>query len=149
ISKNEVLKIRNKYYLTFFCKNDICMQYDLGQGYINIPDINGNEIEYIINMCSRSDIESNNCIVHRYCNKDSECLYNECFIMTDLSKQYGRATGICTITNNTEISHCDVIYSRTRLFKSNSGYMYCGKGYKESCKSNLECSSQLCSDGKC
>jgi len=148
ISKNEVLKIRNKYYLRFFCKNDICMQYKPGYNYIKIPDVNGNEIEYIIDMCSRSDIESNNCVTVRYCNKDSECLYNECFIRPDLSKQYGHATGICTFTNNTEISHCDVIYSPTRWFKSYSGYMYCGKGYEISCKTNLECSSQSCSNGK-
>jgi len=39
LSKNEILKITDEYYLSFYCKNDTCVSiyYDYKNPYIEIP----------------------------------------------------------------------------------------------------------------
>jgi len=70
------------------------------------------------------------------CNKDSECLSNKCY------------NNHCCFNNENEIEHCDNIYSNS-LFLGESSYMYCGKRYLDTCKSNKECSSKKCLKGIC
>jgi len=116
ISKQEVLNITNEYYISYYCKNDICkfLDYNYSKSIINFPDEDGNLNEYIIDTCTYDSIESNTCNVLKQCNKDKECFYNKCF------KNY------CMFNNNNNITHCDDIYISPSLFKDRSSYMYCG-----------------------
>jgi len=137
LSKDEVLKITNEYYISFFCKNDICVSVDGYERTIEIPDENGNLIKYISNTCTYDDIKSNKCIFMEKCKTDSQCLSNKCF------DKY------CVFNDETPVVHCDNIYTRATLFKEKSSYMYCGKAWRDSCKTNDECSSKVCYDGTC
>jgi len=131
LRKDEVLKITNEYYISFFCKNDTCVSVD---GYsdrtIEIPDENGNLIKYISLTFPYDEIklEKPNCL--EKCTTDSQCLSNKCFY------------NCCVFNDETPIVHCDDIYSRPTLFKERSSYMHCGKAWKDSCKTNDECSSK-------
>jgi len=62
------------------------------------------------------------------CDNDNQCLSNKCF------KSH------CCFDNENVIEHCNNIYSNS-LFLGESSYMYCGKPYLDTCKSNKECSS--------
>jgi len=85
-------------------------------------------IEYNINICT--------CI--EKCTKDIEWFSNKCY------------NNYCIFNNETNIIHCDDIYTFPRLFRSNSSYMYCGKAYLDTCNNNDECSSKMCGgEGYC
>eukprot|EP00833_Pecoramyces_ruminatium_P014793 jgi/Orpsp1_1/1188825/evm.model.d7180000067485.1 len=83
LSKEEVLKIKNQYFIGFYCKDDICVptKYDYRNPYVEIPDKNGTLIKYIAKACTYDEIELNECTsaLPINCTVDSECLSNKCF----------------------------------------------------------------------
>ncbi|ORX80375.1 hypothetical protein BCR32DRAFT_245688 [Anaeromyces robustus] len=136
ISKEEVLKITNAYYISFYCKDDICVpvEYNFKQAYISIPDKNGNNIKYICRTCTY-DVKANTCLTPT-CNSNSDCLSNKCF------------NNNCIFNEETPIVRCDDIYSFNPLLNRRSSYMHCGKPYNNPCNSDDECSSKICSRNK-
>ena len=100
LNKEEVLKITNEYYISYHCKNDICVltNYDYSTHIINIPDEYGNIIEYITDTCNYNDIQLNKCTIKNFCNNDKECLSNKCY------------NNICIFNNETQIVHYYNIY---------------------------------------
>jgi len=92
----EVLKITNNYYTSYYCKNDICVSIDYKYNdiFVEIPDSKGDVIKYIVNTC-RND-NTNECI--KKCNINSECLSNRC-----LNNYY-------IFNEETPIINCDNIY---------------------------------------
>jgi len=137
-TKEEVLKITNKYYISYYCKNNTCVltDYNYANNYIEFPDKNGNLIKYISETCSYNVIESDNCYTIN-CKNDNDCLYNKCY------KNH------CMFNNETDIIHCDDIYIKPTILKNKSSYMYCGKAYGDICKNNNECSSKQCKNNYC
>eukprot|EP00833_Pecoramyces_ruminatium_P010668 jgi/Orpsp1_1/1184700/evm.model.c7180000090632.2 len=115
----------------FFCKNDICVltKNDYSEHVIEFPDQNNNTISYIIETCAYDKIIANDCNSIKNCTTDSECLSNKCF------------NNFCAFNEENPIVHCDNIYTGGR-----TSYMYCGKAYGDTCKTNEECSSLKCSD---
>jgi len=134
LTKDEVLNITNRYYISFYCKDNICVStdYNYNDSIIEIPDENGNKKKYITHTCTYDDIKIKKCNVLKNCTIDSECLSNKCF------------DNRCVFNNETSIIHCDAIYTPSTLFKKKSSYMYCGKPYGETCINNDECSSKKC-----
>jgi hypothetical protein len=49
MSIEDVLKIKNEYYVSFYCKNDICVETDFmyDDETVDIPDEHGNITTYI------------------------------------------------------------------------------------------------------
>jgi len=139
LSKEEVLKITNRYYISYHCRNDICIltDNDYCTHIVEFPDENGNLIEYITDTCNYSDIQLNKCNDVTSCNNDKECLSNKCY------------KNICMFNNETQIIHCDNIYTKPTLFRDRSSYMYCGKAYRDICNENDECSSKKCIYNRC
>jgi len=144
LTKDEVLKMKDKFYVSFYCKDDICVYTDCyyRKPYARIPDKEGNYTKYITYTCNYEEIELNDCVyefpynnslVSVKCTSDSECLSNKCF------KNH------CVFDEETPLVHCDNIYSAPTLFRKASSYIYCGKAYGDTCKNNDECSSKLCS----
>jgi len=139
LSKDEVLKITNEYYISFFCKNDTCVStsYDYNDWFIEIPDENGNLIQYITRTCSYDEIKNRDSKCLKNCTIDSQCLSNKCI-------------GSCCVFNDeTPMVHCDDIYTYPTLFRDKSSYMHCGKPWKDTCKTDDECSSKICVTGTC
>ena len=139
LSKDEVLKIKNEYFLSFFCKNDTCVStsYDYGDYIIEIPDGNGNMIKYITETCTYDELKTYNSGCINKCTSDSQCLSNKC------------SRNCCVFNDETPVVHCDDIYTPPLYFKERSSYMYCGKAYKDTCKTDDECSSKKCYGGNC
>jgi len=144
ILKEELLKIKNNYYASYYCKDEFCVRVndEYNNYFIEIPDKNNNITNYIVHTCTFNDIESNYCDSTRMingenysveCNNDSECLSNKCY------KNH------CMFNEEIPIVHCDNIYS-DKLFLGKSSYMYCGKPPNDSCIENDECSSKNCRD---
>ena len=147
ISKEDVLKIKDEYYIRFYCKDEICasVENDHDNYFIEIPDINGNLTNYIVYTCNYNDIELDQCNSIKMingenysveCKSDLECLSNKCY------------KNRCTYNEETPIVHCDDIYSN-KLFLGKSSYMYCGKPPGDTCKKDNECSSKNCKKNEC
>jgi len=122
ISKDEVLKFKDKFYVSFYCKDDICVYTDCyyNEPYVRIPDKEGNYTKYITYTCNYEKIELNDCaygvpydnsLVSVKCTFDSECLSNKCF------------NNHCVFNEETPIVHCDNIYSGPTLFRKANSYM--------------------------
>jgi len=139
ISINEVLNITNEYYISYYCKNNICVltSYNYINSYIEIPDKKDNLIKYITDTCNYDDIIINKCHYITKCNSDNECLSNKCY------KNH------CMFNNETQIIRCDNIYMGPTLFNERSSYMHCGKPFNEKCNNNNECSSKKCVNSYC
>jgi len=77
LSKEEVLKITNKYYISYYCEDDVCVlsDYNYYNKYIYFPDNNGDIIKYNVNICAKKTI--GNCIANY--TKDIECFSNKCY----------------------------------------------------------------------
>jgi len=127
ISKNEVLNITNEYYISFYCKNEICISvnYDYSDMNITIPNNNGDMINYIVKTCSYEKIKNNKCNSIQ-CKLNSECLSNKCY------------NSYCVFNDDEPIIHCDSIYEHNVLLNKHKSYMYCGKSYGDKCKENNE-----------
>jgi len=71
-TKDEVLKITNRYYISYYCKNDICVSTDYNylDKTIEIPNDKGEIIKYITDTCRIDNI--NHCETN--CTTNIECL---------------------------------------------------------------------------
>ncbi|ORX52901.1 hypothetical protein BCR36DRAFT_323908 [Piromyces finnis] len=138
LSKDEVLKIKDEYYISYYCKEDICVEhsFDYDEHIIEIPNKNGTLIQYIVDTCTYDAVKKDKCDNEVKCNNDSECFYNKC------------VDNYCVFTNNTSVTHCDSVYISPKLFKSRGSYMYCGKAAGDKCTSGDECSSKNCMNVK-
>ena len=124
-NKNEVLNIHNEFYISFYCKDNICVSTDYSylDKTIEIPNNKGEMIKYITDTCRYDNIDY--CITN--CTINSECLSNKCY------------NNKCIFNEENPIIHCDNIYINNK-----SSYMYCGKAYLDICNNNDECSSKKC-----
>ncbi|ORX33469.1 hypothetical protein BCR36DRAFT_412123 [Piromyces finnis] len=110
LTKKEVLNITNEYYISFYCKNDICVlvHNEYFDRVIEIPNENGTMIKYITYTCSYDNIISGKCsdktcddygnYTYNTCKNDSECLSNKCF------------NNFCMFNEENPIDHCDDVY---------------------------------------
>ncbi|KAG4086929.1 hypothetical protein H8356DRAFT_1371993 [Neocallimastix lanati (nom. inval.)] len=144
ITKDDVLGIYDEYFISFYCKNDICAYLDnyYSKPFIEIPDKNGNISLYIIKTFEKNDTVSNsycdNNVCFSYnCTTNTQCLYGKCM------------NNLCVFDENAPVTHCDDIYTPPGIFKRRSSYMYCGKARYDTCKNDNECSSKRCYEGKC
>jgi len=144
-SKDDVLTFHDEFYISYYCKNDICVEIDneYFNPFIEIPDKSGNVSLYImktfINHNSEIDsIPCNEVCVSYKCTNVSQCLYDKC------------VNNLCVFNENASVIHCDDIYTKPGIFKKRSSYMYCGKAYNDKCTNDNECSSKVCNkDGFC
>jgi hypothetical protein len=147
LSKEDVLKITDEYYINFYCKNDTCVAVDkiFNNPFVEIPDKKGNIITYITYTCTYDNIKSGKCpkeicgygsCTSIKCTTDSQCLSNKCI------------DNFCVFNKETPIVHCDNIYTPSTLFSRRSSYMYCGKPCNEPCETDDECSSRKCCEDK-
>jgi len=155
MTKDEVLKIKNNYYISFYCKDNICVEanYSYSQYTIDIPDVNGNVTSYIVKTCRYDEAISGKCKNKKCYNQCSpfdkscvpDCKYYTCTNNSDcLSNKCVNNT--CVFNENNPIVHCDSIYSN--IFYESS-YMHCGKPVDDVCNTNDECSSNVCNNGGC
>ena len=100
MNKDEVLKLTDEFYISFYCKDDICVStnYDYSETFIELPDKNGNKIKYIVDTCNQNNLQECN----TFCTTDSQCLSNKCF------------KNKCIFNNETPVVHCDDIYNSVR-----------------------------------
>jgi len=157
--KSEILKIKNNYYLSYFCKNDICTEIDRDdfRYFVEIPDKNNNKKLYIIKTYRYDEIQSydedfllsskikckstndhisnEDCYINVYisykCTSNSQCLSNKC------------VDGACIYNEENPIEFCTAIY-RPILFFGGYSYMSCGKAISEPCQYNKECATKKC-----
>ncbi|ORX57953.1 hypothetical protein BCR36DRAFT_139774 [Piromyces finnis] len=91
-----------------------------------------NIYEYIKLYNSTNEQHYGDTIISYRCNKDDECLYNKC------------VDNYCIFNDKASVEHCDNIYLCHR-----KSYNYCGKAYRNTCKTIDERSSKLCIDELC
>ncbi|OUM58163.1 hypothetical protein PIROE2DRAFT_16642 [Piromyces sp. E2] len=159
LKKSEILKIKNEYHLSYFCKNDICTKVNRNcfEYFVEIPDENNNKKLYISETYRYDEIKSlkhefllsskikcnstteliNNedCYINVYtsfkCTSNSQCLSNKC------------VDGACIYNEENPIEFCTSIYHSIFFFYGFS-YMNCGKAISEPCHSNKECATKTC-----
>ncbi|ORX41832.1 hypothetical protein BCR36DRAFT_587695 [Piromyces finnis] len=135
LSKKEVLNITNEFFISYYCKDDICVKTDneYKEKFVEIPDKNERVIKYIVDTCSSEEIINGRCFSEK-CISDAHCLSNKCI------------DSHCAFNEETPIVHCDDIYIGVK-----KSYMHCGKPYGDTCKTDDECSSKKCGlyDGLC
>jgi len=90
LNKKEILKIKNKFNLSYYCKNDICVEVnrDALLQFVEIPDKEGNIRRYISKSYTYDDLKLKNYRYNIYggpnirisykCSSDSQCLTNKC-----------------------------------------------------------------------
>lgn len=144
LNKTEVLKLRNQHYLSYYCKNDICVEinYEVFPLYVEIPDEKGNIKGYISKSFSYKDFKHDNYIQIRYnnffyleCTSDSQCLTNKCI------------NRFCVFNKENPTEYCTDIYINLAMYSYS--YMYCGKAIGDICRRNKDCGSKHCSKKKC
>jgi len=144
LNKSKVLKIRNDFFHSYYCKSNICIQVDsksLPLLFIEIPDEDGNIKRYISKSYRYNDIKSfrystiesgnGNNFISYYCISDSQCLTNKCI------------NGACIFNEENPSEFCTNIYRYSIFFEGRS-YMHCGKEINDICKRNRECASRSC-----
>ncbi|ORY86438.1 hypothetical protein LY90DRAFT_628908 [Neocallimastix californiae] len=136
MSKEDVLKIKNEEFVSFYCKNDICVRTDplYDDKTVEIPDEHGNITTYIVDACNIKAAKENYCSSIE-CNTDSNCLSNKC-----VNKH-------CVHNKEEPMIRCDDIRAPGFLFFKGNLYMHCGKSWGDFCSSNDECSSNRCDEG--
>ena len=84
LKKAKVLNFQNKFYRSYICKNDICVQVDRNNlpEFVEIPDEKGNIKRYINRSFSYKDIElhSNANSSCAFYNSKKKYMSNFCFI---------------------------------------------------------------------
>ena len=127
------LQIQNEYFISFYCKNDICIavRNDYSGICLSIPDENGKLINYIVKTCSLEKAIIGKCInstsnalenkCSSICKYDSDCLSNKC------------VNKFCVFNDETPIVHCDDIYTEPGFLRFSSSYMYYGNPAGDSC----------------
>ncbi|KAL6599991.1 hypothetical protein U3516DRAFT_845148, partial [Neocallimastix sp. 'constans'] len=161
LKKSEILKIKNKHSLTYFCKNDICTQVNTNylKLFVEIPDQDGNKKIYIVKTYKYNDLDlkdksfialapmdlkyiydkKNKRYSKKYtyadisfkCTSNYQCLSNKCI------------DGACIFNEENPIDFCAPIY-KFFIFLGRHSYMHCGKTIGEPCKRNNECGSKTC-----
>ncbi|ORY76425.1 hypothetical protein LY90DRAFT_630252 [Neocallimastix californiae] len=118
MSKEDVLKIKDEKYTSFYCKNDICVKTDplYDDKTVEIPDEHGNVTTYIVDTCNIQAAQNNDC-PSMECNTDSDCLSNKC-----VNKH-------CVFNNKEPMIHCEDIQGPDFLFIKGELYMHCGKAW--------------------
>jgi len=142
LKKKEVLKIKNKINLSYYCKNNICVEVDreaLGQ-FVEIPDENGNMKIYISKSYRYDQLKStelsykisggHDIIISYKCTSDSQCLTNKCI------------DGFCIFNEENPTEFCADIYINLLIFRYS--YMHCGKAIGDICKKDKDCGSKHC-----
>ncbi|KAL6632374.1 hypothetical protein LY90DRAFT_518012 [Neocallimastix californiae] len=77
-------------------------------------------------MCN-TEIYYDGKLFYTNCTSNSDCLSNKCL------------KSVCVFNDDNPIVHCDDIY-----LGGGRSYMYCGKPYHDTCKTDNECSSRIC-----
>ncbi|ORX78458.1 hypothetical protein BCR32DRAFT_282256 [Anaeromyces robustus] len=121
LNKNEVLKIKNKFNLSYYCKNDICVEvnrHDLPQ-FIEIPDKEGNIKRYISKSYTYNDLKLKNYRYNIYggpnirisykCSSDSQCLTNKCIDGACIFNKENPKCASKKCFNNSEYSYCGTV----------------------------------------
>ncbi|ORX64262.1 hypothetical protein BCR32DRAFT_287210 [Anaeromyces robustus] len=115
LNKNEVLKIKNKFNLGYYCKNDICVEVnrDILLPFVEIPDKEGNIKRYISKSYTYYDLKLKNYRYNIYggpnirisykCSSDSQCLTNKS--IGDICKK-NKECASKKCFNNSEYSYC-------------------------------------------
>jgi len=146
INKSKLWKFINKFNLTFYCKNNICVQVNRNilPLFVEIPDRKGNIKRYITRSYTYDEIKLNKlgtglctyfvkekCYIRisYQCNSDSQCLTNKCF------------NNYCVFNEENPTEFCTAIY--INLFFRFS-YIHCGKTIGDICKTDKECGSKHC-----
>ena len=141
LNKSKVLKIKNKFNLSYLCKNDICVkvEYISMPKFVEIPDGKGNIKRYISKSYTYRDLKLHNydtiksvepnIYLSYKCTSDSQCLTNKCI------------DGVCIFNEENPTEFCTSIY--INLFIRFS-YMHCGKMIGDICKKDKECGSKNC-----
>ncbi|KAL6597636.1 hypothetical protein LY90DRAFT_513289 [Neocallimastix californiae] len=138
LTKDEVLKLKNAAFVAFYCKGDLCCKTEYGytEYFAEFPDENGRMKKYITKTCAHDKIGTEKCngksyaegqVFYTNCTADSDCLSNKCL------------KNVCVFNDENPIVHCDDIY-----LGGSRSYMYCGKQYGNTCKTDDECSSKIC-----
>jgi len=157
LNKNEVLKIKDKFYLSYYCRNNICVQVNCNYlpAFVEIPDEKGNIKRYISETIFYNDFKSNKysainycgfynnkdhicqIIISTECTSDSQCLTNKCI------------NNVCISNEVNPSEYCSNIYSFSFIFGRHS-YMYCGKAVGDICETDNDCGTKHClEDGSC
>ncbi|KAL6628891.1 hypothetical protein U3516DRAFT_535315 [Neocallimastix sp. 'constans'] len=142
LPREEVMKIKNEYFLSFYCKNDICVVVDNEyiQKFVDIPDSTGKIWHYIAYTCTDDEIKQEKCpreeiisgeSLSLECKNNTDCLSDKCI------------DNHCVFNDEAPIVHCDDIYESS-FSNGRSSFMHCGKPYRDTCKTNDECSSMDC-----
>jgi len=143
VNKTAVLKFKNRFNLSYYCKDDICVEIDreLLPIYIEIPDKKGNIKGYIskshrynedLKLISERNIwyfNRNTDFIYN-CTSNSQCLTNKCI------------DGVCIFNEENPFEFCTDIY--INLFFFRFSYMHCGKPINDICKKNKDCGSENC-----
>jgi len=149
LSKSEVLRLKNKFYDSYYYKNKICVRVDSQSLplFVEIPDEYHIIRRYICKSFSYNDFKLGNyfTITHAFkrdyvsnnCTSDIQCLTNKCM------------NNICIFNEESPTEFCTNVYGYSIFFGKHS-YMHCGKEYGDSFKRNKECASKNClKDGVC
>jgi len=141
LKKTEVLEIKNKFNINYFCKNNICVKVDWNilPKSVEIPDKNGNIKRYISESYTYDNLKSGdygriiyddyNIYISYKCTSDSQCLTNKCI------------DGVCIFNEENPTEFCTDIYINL-IFRFS--YMHCGKAIGDICKKDKECGSKNC-----
>lgn len=135
LTKDEVLKLKNAYFVAFYCKDNLCAKtnYEYTDSFVEFPDENGKMKKYITDTCPRNKFKYGMCNgknqFYTNCTTNSDCLSNKCL------------KNVCVFNDENPIVHCDDIY-----LGGKKSYMHCGKPYYDTCKTDDECSSEICVD---
>ncbi|OUM64201.1 hypothetical protein PIROE2DRAFT_9109 [Piromyces sp. E2] len=136
LSKEEVLRLYKICHddtcnnINYYCKDDICSEYDSYNKTLEFPVQDGNMVKYIVDTCSPSEINSGKCESEK-CTADSQCLSNQCL------------NNHCVFNEATPIVFCEDIYQNEEMVIS------CGKPFGDSCANDNDCSSKNCNNGIC
>ncbi|ORX79160.1 hypothetical protein BCR32DRAFT_246613 [Anaeromyces robustus] len=130
LNKNEVLKIKNKFNLGYYCKNDICVEVnrDILLPFVEIPD--KEDIIYTVSQCLTNKCIEGACIFNKE-NPSEFCtdIYNYFFIFKYSYMNCGKAIGdICKKNkecaskkcfNNSEYSYCGSVGGPSDKYRNN------------------------------
>ncbi|KAG4099664.1 hypothetical protein H8356DRAFT_1337539 [Neocallimastix lanati (nom. inval.)] len=140
--KKEVLNIKDKLEVSYYCINDNCVEANDYISYVEFINNDGNKTKYITYTCTYEKINSKHCVdflgthnTTKYCTickNNNECLSKKCV--------YNH----CMFNDDNPITHCEDIYLGHRR-----AYMHCGKAYGEKCNNDNECSSKVCYENSC
>jgi len=117
LKKKEVLKIKNNVNLSYYCKNNICVEVNREAlpHFVEIPDENDNVKRYISESYRYDQLKStellynisggHDIIISYKCTSDSQCLTNKCM------------DGFCIFNEENPTEFCADIYINLLIFR--------------------------------